>query len=58
MLVPAGDAAALASALARLLDNPEEAQDLGAQARTFVREHFDIRTTVAELERLWQSRAA
>lgn len=58
MLVPAGDAAALASALARLLDNPEEAQALGAQARAFVREHFDIRTTVAELERLWQSRVA
>jgi glycosyltransferase involved in cell wall biosynthesis len=58
MLVPAGDAAALASALARLLDNPEEAQALGAQGRAFVRGHFDSRTTVAELERLWQSRAA
>jgi glycosyltransferase involved in cell wall biosynthesis len=58
LLVPAGDAVALASALAHLLDNPEEAQAFGAQACAFVREHFDIRTTVAELERLWQSRAA
>jgi glycosyltransferase involved in cell wall biosynthesis len=56
LLVPPGDTAALASALGRLLDNPAQAQALGAEARAFVREHFDIRATVSALEQLWQCR--
>ncbi len=54
LLVPAGDAPAMARALSELLDDRVAAQALGTEARAFVREYFDIRTTVAELERLWQ----
>jgi glycosyltransferase involved in cell wall biosynthesis len=36
LVVPCGDAGALASAIRRLLDNPEEAARLGAAARRFV----------------------
>lgn len=57
VLVPAGDAPALARALGSMLDDPATAEACGTEARAFVRQYFDIRTTVAELERLWQSSA-
>jgi glycosyltransferase involved in cell wall biosynthesis len=56
LLVPAGDAPALACAIECLFNDSSAAQALGRESRAFVREHFDIRTTVAELERLWLPR--
>ncbi|MCX5900768.1 MAG: glycosyltransferase, partial [Proteobacteria bacterium] len=53
LLVPPGNAGALAGAIAFLLDNPETAAAYGRQARELVRERFNIRQSMAELEKLW-----
>ena len=55
LLVPPGDSPALAGALRKLIEQPETAGALSREARAFVRKNFDIRGTVAELERLWNS---
>jgi glycosyltransferase involved in cell wall biosynthesis len=55
--VPPGDARALADALASMLDDPAACRERARAAQAIVRQHFDIRTTVAELERLWRPRA-
>ena len=45
-LYPPGDVAALASALAGLLDDPSAARALGERARERVHKEFDIGSTV------------
>jgi glycosyltransferase involved in cell wall biosynthesis len=42
VVVPPGDATALASALARLLDDPVRAQDLGARAKRRLKREFSL----------------
>ena len=58
LLAPPSDPARLAAALARLLDDSEFAERLGARGRETARDKFDIRKTTAELKRLLVSRAA
>ncbi|HFQ92547.1 MAG TPA: colanic acid biosynthesis glycosyltransferase WcaL [Anaerolineae bacterium] len=48
-LVPPGDAAALAEALADLLQNPQRRQAMSAAARQKVERAFDVRRNVAQL---------
>ncbi|MDH7515914.1 MAG: glycosyltransferase family 4 protein [Bacteroidota bacterium] len=43
LLVPAGDVDALAQAILRLLDNPEEARRFGENGTRFAEEHFDAK---------------
>jgi glycosyltransferase involved in cell wall biosynthesis len=52
LLVPPGDAAALASALANLIDQPARARAMGQAARRHAEDLFDLRRNVAELQRL------
>jgi glycosyltransferase involved in cell wall biosynthesis len=47
LLVPPGDAVALAEAVLGLLADPERARSMGARARARAVEHFDVRTMVA-----------
>lgn len=49
LLVEPGDEAALAAALARLLDDPALGRRLGSAGRALVREGFDIERNVARL---------
>ena len=54
LLVPAGDAAALTEALARLLIDKRQAAACGAAARTLARERFGIDRQVAHTLSLWR----
>lgn len=54
VLVPPGDADALAEAVDRLLRAPAMARSMGDAARSIAREKFDIRATIVELEKLWR----
>jgi glycosyltransferase involved in cell wall biosynthesis len=47
--VPRGDVAALADAIARLLENPEQGRELGRQLRQRVVEHFSWQNTAQQL---------
>lgn len=49
LLVPAGDPTALASAVARLLRDPDLAARLGAAGKAEIDRHWHIRTTAAQL---------
>lgn len=49
-LVPFDDAEAMEAALRQLLDDPEEAADLGRRAREYALAHFDVRPRVAAYE--------
>ena len=51
LLVPPRDAAALAQAMAMLLEAPEMRARMGLQARAFVERNFDLRRQNAALER-------
>lgn len=54
LLVPAGDAPALAAALARLCDTPTLAARLGAAARAKAQAEFSIDQVVAAYTALWE----
>ena len=54
LLVAAGDPAALAEAILRLLQRPGEARSMGDQARTSARLRFDIRDVARRHENLYQ----
>jgi glycosyltransferase involved in cell wall biosynthesis len=51
VLVPMGDAAAMAAAICRLLDDPPAARAMGRRARAAVEARFDARRTTRDLER-------
>ena len=53
LLVPAGDAAAIAKAVIRLAETPELAARLGAAARSRVRARFGMGRMVTELEQVY-----
>jgi glycosyltransferase involved in cell wall biosynthesis len=53
LVVPRGDAAALAAAITRLLDNPSLAAQLGAEARS-TGARYDIGAFVRKMERLYE----
>jgi glycosyltransferase involved in cell wall biosynthesis len=55
LLVPPGDAAALADALRRLNDDPSLRRRLGSAGREKVLEGFDVRRNAAELVRRFQT---
>lgn len=55
LLVPPGDAAALADALATLLTHPDQARAMGARGQARVRERFSIETTVQQHQQLYES---
>jgi glycosyltransferase involved in cell wall biosynthesis len=48
-LIESRSAQALSAAIARILDNPEDAATMGHNASTFVRQRFDIRRNVGRL---------
>jgi glycosyltransferase involved in cell wall biosynthesis len=52
-LVPPGNAAALADAIAFLLKHPDVGHKLAQNAYELARSRFDIRQSIAELENLW-----
>ncbi len=53
-LVLARDPAALADALARLIDHPERCEELGARGRLLVEQEFSVTRVVEETLRLYQ----
>ena len=54
LLVPMGDAPAMAEAMAALLSNPARAEAMGAAGRERVRERFTIGHTVRKLEGIYE----
>jgi glycosyltransferase involved in cell wall biosynthesis len=58
LLVPPGDAGAIADAAQSLLGDEEWARGLAVAAQAFVTERFGARARVAELERLYLERLA
>jgi glycosyltransferase involved in cell wall biosynthesis len=54
LIVPPRDPAALATALATVLDAPEHAARLGAAARLVVEERYAVARMVREIEGLWE----
>jgi glycosyltransferase involved in cell wall biosynthesis len=52
-LVPPRDPDALAMAIESLLSDPERARKLGSAGQAHVRSEFDIRATLARLERIY-----
>jgi glycosyltransferase involved in cell wall biosynthesis len=55
VVVPVRDAVAIAAALARLHDEPEERRRLGAAARERIRRDFRIEDTIAKTHALYRS---
>jgi glycosyltransferase involved in cell wall biosynthesis len=53
LLVPPGDAGAIARAVSRLLDNPELARRLGRNARAVINERFSVELMVRSTEKLY-----
>jgi glycosyltransferase involved in cell wall biosynthesis len=54
VLVPSGDAGALAAAIGELLDDPVRARELGERARRRQREQYDLDVQVRRLEGLYE----
>jgi glycosyltransferase involved in cell wall biosynthesis len=54
VLVPPGEAEGLAAAVRRLLENPQQAADLGARGRAYARAHLARRVCTAQYEQLLQ----
>lgn len=55
LLVPPGEAAALADAIRHLLSHPEQAKAMGTRGRQLVREKFSIETAVQRHQQLYES---
>ncbi len=55
LLVPPGDVAALAEALAALLADPARAKTMGAAGRQHVESHFTLAQTVKAIENVYQT---
>ena len=53
VLVPAGDPAAVARAVAALLDDPQRARRLGGEALRFVREEYSLEVAVQRLQQVY-----
>jgi glycosyltransferase involved in cell wall biosynthesis len=53
LLVPPADPMALAAAIERLLENPDEAEAMGRAGRTLVLDLFTLSRTLDELSRLF-----
>lgn len=53
-LVPPGDAAALAEAILKLLNNPGLVWKMGEAGRKRVEQYFDIRKTAREVEKIYE----
>jgi glycosyltransferase involved in cell wall biosynthesis len=58
LIVPERDAAALAAAIRRLIEEPETARRLAAAGRARVEQNFDLRANVRELRALFEGAAA
>jgi glycosyltransferase involved in cell wall biosynthesis len=54
LLVPPGDALALARAIKQLLDEPEKARAMGSQGQKHVRQHYSIGSMVRRHEQLYE----
>jgi glycosyltransferase involved in cell wall biosynthesis len=54
LLVPVGDAEAMAAALTRLLEDAEGRRLLGARAREAVRERFSLERMVDQTEQIYR----
>jgi glycosyltransferase involved in cell wall biosynthesis len=55
LLVPPGDAVALADAIVTLLAHPDRARAMGARGRARAREKFSIETAVRRHQQLYES---
>lgn len=53
ILVPPRDSAALARAMTRLMDHPEEASRMGKRSRAIAEQRYDVRQVNAELMRIF-----
>jgi glycosyltransferase involved in cell wall biosynthesis len=54
LLVPSGNAGALASAIARLVGDRALREEMGRAGRAFVQERYRWQDNVAQMERLYQ----
>jgi colanic acid/amylovoran biosynthesis glycosyltransferase len=54
LLIPPGDAAALAGALERLLDTPDLAKKLGVNARRHVQEKYSLKRLGREINEIYE----
>jgi glycosyltransferase involved in cell wall biosynthesis len=52
LLVPPGDVTALANALIRLIENPDERNTLGMAAATTARERFDVAVLSRQIQKI------
>lgn len=53
ILIPPGDSAALASAIGRLIDDPDRRREFGVEARARAASHFDARIMARKFEDLY-----